>query len=259
MKNLIKIRKIAIALSLLATIYIVCSAHFIWTETAGIAAIGKEHIVNLLFGEVNFNQIEVAGGRLDEMDGLKSIYINPKNEEKELQLEKQKDRFISKFIPTEEGVYQVLTTNTVAKVMDLRKSGLGIVKPMYYSRQIVFCPDKTNADNLKTTNLKPYFDLDLIPDFSNSKLNTFSVNQPINFYSYFKKSPIKGGKIFAYAPNGWSREIDANEKGLCTFIPLWEGQYVIDWVYTENSPGTYNDKYFESIRHRAVLTINVVK
>ncbi len=259
MKNFIKLRNTIIALSLLTAVYIVCSAHFIWTETSGIATIGKEHLVNLFFGEVNFNQIEISGGRLDEMEGLKSFYINPKNEEKELQLTKQKDRFTTKFTPEEAGIYQILTTNTVAKVMDLRKSSLGIVKPMYYSRQIVFCPDKTNPDNLKTVTIKPYFNLDLIPDFSNSKLNTFSVNQPMNFYSYFKKAPIKGGKIFAYAPNGWSKEIDANEKGLCSFTPLWEGQYVIDWVYTENSPGTYNDKFFESFRHRAVLTVNVVK
>lgn len=259
MKNLMKFRKTAVALSLLTTIYIVCSAHFIWTETPGIATIGKEHLVNLFFGEVNFNQIEVSGGRLDEMDGLKSIYLNPKNEVKELQLTKGKDRFTAKFTPGEAGVYQVLTANEVAKVMDLRKSSLGIVKPVYYSREIIFCSDKTNADNLKTATIKPYFDLDLVPDFSNSKLNTFSVNQPVNFYSYFKKLPIKGGKIFAYAPNGWSREIDANEKGLCSFTPLWDGQYVIDWVYTENSPGTYKDKFFESFRHRAVLTINVTK
>src|SRR3989304_5918203 len=110
MKNLIKIRKTAITLSLLATIYIVCSAHFIWTETAGIATISKEHLVNLFFGEVNFNQMEIAGGRLDEMDGLKSIYLNPKNVVKELQLTKGKDRFTSKFTPEEAGVYQVLTT-----------------------------------------------------------------------------------------------------------------------------------------------------
>jgi hypothetical protein len=192
------------------------------------------------------------------MDGLKSIYITPKNEEKELQLTKQKDKFTGKFTPEQSGVYHVLTTNAAAKVMDLRKSGLGIVKPMYYSRQIVFCPDKTNSDFLKTSTIKPYFDLDLVPDFSNSKLNTFSVNQPVNFYSYFKKLPVEGGKIFAYAPNGWAKEIDAN-KGLCTFTPLWEGQYVIDWVYTENAPGTYQDKPYESFRHRAVLTINVVK
>jgi hypothetical protein len=257
MKNLMKFRKTVSVLSLLTIVYLVCSAHFIWTETSGIATPGKEQLVNLFFGEINFNQFEISGGRLDEMEGLKSIYINPKNVEKELQLAKQKDRFTTKFTPEETGVYQVLTTNTLAKVMDLRKSSLGIVKPMYYSRQIVFCPDKTNSDNLKSTNLKPYFDLDLIPDFSNSKLNAFSVNQPINFYSYFKKNPIKGGKIFAYAPNGWSKEIDANDKGLCAFTPLWEGQYVIDWVYTENSSGIYMDKTFDSFRHRAVLTINV--
>lgn len=259
MKNLMKFRKPLTIFSALTGVYMICSAHFIWTETSGIATVGKEHLVNLFFGEVNFNQKEVTGGRLDEMDGLKSKYINQKNEEKELQLAKQKDRFITKFTPEEAGVYQVLTTNTAGKVMDLRKSNLGIVKPMYYARQIVFCPDKANSDILKTSTIKPYFDLDLIPDYSNSKLNTFSANQPINFYSYFKKMPIKGGKIFAYAPNGWSKEIDANDKGLCTFKPLWEGQYVIDWVYTENTPGTYQGKDFEVIRHRTVLTINVVK
>lgn len=254
-----KFRKPLITFSALAGVYMICSAHFIWTETSGIATVGKKHLVNLFFGEINFDKKEVTGGRLDEMDGLKSIYINPKSEEKELQLAKGKDRFTTKFIPDQSGIYQVLTTNTAAKVMDLRKYNLGIVKPMYYSRQIVFCPDKTNSDNLKTSTIKPYFDLDLVPNFSNSKLNTFSVNQPVNFYSYFKKNGIKGGKIFAYAPNGWSKEIDADDKGLCSFTPLWEGQYVIDWVYTENTPGTYNAQSYESIRHRAVLTIIVGK
>lgn len=254
-----KSRKPLIIFSALAGVYMICSAHFIWTETSGIATAGKEHLVNLFFGEINFDKKEIAGGRLDEMDGLKTSYINPKNIEKELALTKQKDRFTAKFIPDQPGIYQVLTTNAVAKVMDLRKSGLGIVKPMYYSRQIVFCPDKSNVDILKTSTINPYFDLDLIPDFSNSKLNTFSVNQPIKFYSYFKKIPVKGGKIFAYAPNGWSKEIDADDKGLCSFTPLWEGQYVIDWVYTEDAPGTYQDKNFEFIRHRAVLTINISK
>lgn len=259
MKILIKLRKSAIALSLFASIYIVCSAHFIWTETPGRATVGKEHAVNLFFGEINFKQYEISGGRLDEMDGLNSFYITPKNEEKGLNLTKQKDRFTTKFTPETVGIYQVLTSNSVARVMDLRKSNLGIVKPMYYSRQIVLCTDKSNSDNLRSATLKPYFELDLIPDFSNSKLNTFSVNQAINFYSYFKKAPIKGGKIFAYAPNGWSKEIDANNQGLCSFKPLWEGQYVIDWVYTENTSGAFQDKTFDMIRHRAVLTINVVK
>ncbi|MDP1726273.1 MAG: DUF4198 domain-containing protein [Bacteroidota bacterium] len=259
MKIFNKFSKAVLALTLFTTIYIVCSAHFIWIETPGMAAIGKEHLVNLFFGEINFKQYEISGGRLDEMDGLKAIYINPKNEEKELTLTKQKDRFITKFTPESAGIYQVLTINSVARVMDLRKSNLGIVKPMYYARQIILCDNKTNSDNLKSAAIKPYFDLDLIPDFSNSKLNTFSTNQTINFYSYFKKSPVKGGKIFAHAPNGWSKEIDANDKGLCTFTPLWEGQYVIDWVYSENTAGTFHDKQYESIRHRAVLTINVVK
>lgn len=259
MRNLKLISKKAVLLSALTGIYIICSAHFIWTETPGLATIGKEHLVNLFFGEVNIDQREVKGGRLDEMDGLKSIYINPKNEKKKLQLVKQKDRFTTKFIPKEKGIYQILTTNEVAKVMDLRKYHLGIVKPMYYSRQIVLCPDKSNPYILKDATIKPYFDLDLIPKFNNSKLNTFSVKQPVNFYSYFNKQAIKGGEISIYGPNGWSKEIEADDKGLCTFTPLSEGQYVVDWVYTETSPGTFQDKHFEFIRHRAVLTINVAK
>lgn len=259
MKNLMKLCKTAAIFAALVIVYTICSAHFIWTETSEKAIVGKEHLVNLFFGEVNFNQIEVTGGRLDEMDGLKSIYINPKNEERELQLTKQKDRFTTKFTPDQSGIYQILTINSVAKVMDLTKSNLGIVKPMYYSRQNVLAVDNSNTDKMKTANLKPHFDLDLIPDYNNSKLNTFSVNQPIKFYSFFKKMPVKGGKIFAHAPNGWSKEIDANEKGLCSFIPQWEGKYVIDWIYTENRPGTYQDKSYEAIRHRAVLTIVVGK
>lgn len=256
MKSTIRITASVLTLTV---VYFLCSAHFPWTETAGIATLGKEHLVNVFFGEVNFRQFEVAGGRLDEMDGLNTVVITPKNEIKPLTLEKQKDRFITKFTPAEVGIYQVLATNEVAKVMDLRKSQLGIVKPMYYTRQIVSCPDKTAIDPAKNATFKPYFELDLIPVLSNAVNNTFKVNTQVDFYSYFKKTAIKGGKIYVHAPNGWSKEVDADENGLCSFTPLWEGQYVIDWVYTENSPGTYNNKFFESFRHRAILTLHVVK
>lgn len=251
--------RILSSIVVLTVVYFLCSAHFPWTETTGIASLGKEHLVNVFFGEVNFNQYEVAGGRLDEMDGLKTIVLTPNKERKELSLKKQKDRFTTSFTPNEPGVYQILATNEVANVMDLRKSQLGIVKPMYYTRQIVSCPDKSGNDPVKSATLTPYFDLDLIPVLSNSENNAFKVNTKVDFYSYFKKAPVKGGKIYVHAPNGWSKELDADEKGLCSFVPLWEGQYVIDWVYTENSPGTYNNKFFESFRHRAILTLHVVK
>lgn len=259
MNNLTRFLKILLVFPALVAGYLIVSAHFIWIETAGIATIGKEYPVNIFFGEVNANQKEVAGGRLDEMDGLKTVCITPKSVEKELQLTKQNDRFSAKFIPEETGLYQILTSNSIAKVMDLRKYQLGIVKPMFYAREFVLCVSSSNTETTQKTAIAPYFDLDLIPDFSTAKRNTFVANQPVNFYSYFKKKPIKGGKIVAYAPNGWSKEIDADANGLCTFTPLWEGQYVIDWVYPEDAPGTYKEKFFEFIRHRAVLTINVSK
>ncbi|MCC7231453.1 MAG: hypothetical protein IT242_00795 [Bacteroidia bacterium] len=259
MKKKLFILNALILTSLFSILCIACSAHYLWTETPGLATMGKEHQVHLYFGEINFNKYEVTGGRLDEMDGLKTICVGPDNKVKNLPLTKGRELFSGSFTPEESGIYQILTTHEIGKVMDLRKANLGIVKPMYYAREIVYCPDKENTDNLKTAALTPCFTLDLIPDFSNSTLNSFSVNQPVNFYSFFRKTPVKGGKIFAYAPNGWSKEIDPNVNGLCSFVPLWEGQYVIDWVYTENSPGTYMGKNFDSVRHRAVLTITVIK
>lgn len=250
-------KKLPVIISL-AGLYILFSSHFIWTETASIATVGKEHLVSLMFGEYNFSQLEVAGGRLDEMDGLQTIAVGPGEQVNKLKLKKEKDRFTASFVPDQTGIYQVLTSNAEAKVMDLRKSDLGIVKPMYYSRQVIKAVDNKSNPDQKEIQLKPYFDLDLIPEYNKGAVD-FQVNKPVNFHSYFKKLPVKGGKIYAHAPNGWSKEIDADDKGLCSFTPVWKGQYVIDWVYTEHKPGTFNGKEYESVRHRAVLTINVTE
>jgi hypothetical protein len=251
------IRKSAIALFILGCAYFFLSSHFIWIETEGTALAGKRHAVNIFFGEVNFSQREVTGGRLDEMDSVKVICIDPDKGITPLVLRKQQDRFVTAFDPSKPGIYQVLSSNEAAAVMDLRKSSLGIVKPMYYARQVVLCAGSKDAS--PSAAMQPYFALDLVPDFSTSKKNTFSVNRPLRFHSYFNREPVKGGKIFAHAPNGWSKEINADVEGLCTFTPLWEGQYVIDWVYTENAPGTWRGKNYESVRHRAVLTLHVAK
>lgn len=259
MKQLKKFRTASTIILTSICIHLTCNAHFIWIETPQTTTIGNNHILNIFFGEVNFDTKETSPGRLDEMNDLKTTCLNPKNEASQLPLTKQKDRFTTNFTPKETGIYQILTTNTDANVMNLTKANLGIVKPMYYSRQLILCLDKSNPNMPKTPPIKPYFDLDLIPELSNTSQNSFPVNKPINFYAYFKKIPTKGGKIFAHAPNGWSKEIDADQQGFCSFTPLWEGQYVIDWTYTENSSGTYKDKPFETIRHRTVLTIYVTK
>lgn len=258
MKKLTKFPKTLLTCFLLTGVYMLFSSHFIWIETATVVTVGKEQLIKLFYGEIADNLIEQSGKKLEDVNGLKSFCINPKNEEKELSLAKQQDGYTTRFTPETGGVHQVLTTNNVREVMDLRKSNLGIVRPMYYSRNNILAMDKTNTDYLKTTTLTPYFELDILPDYSHSNLNVFPVNQPILLHTFFKKAPSKG-KLFAYAPNGWAKEIEANDKGIATFTPLWEGQYVIDWVYTENTPGTYKGKPYEAIRHRAVLTIIVGK
>jgi hypothetical protein len=172
------------------------------------------------FGEFEEGVVEKSPGRLDEMVETKVAVA---------------DRIVSTSLAADRitiagaAVAQSVTAeNLSVPVKDWRSSGLGMVKPFYYARW--------------GTGGRPMM-LDILP------------NSPSTATVVFKGQPLPKAKILVHAPNGWTREETADERGEVRFSTPWSGLYVLEVVHSEEGPGTYAGAAFESQRHRATLAV----
>ena len=67
----------------------------------------------------------------------------------------------------------------------------------------------------------------------------------------------KEAKIKVIAPNGWEKELWTNDKGEISFTPIWSGNYMVEFAYTEKSAGEHNGKKYDEIWKMATYQIAV--
>jgi len=130
----------------------------------------------------------------------------------------------------------VIATETGYEVKDWTKSGLGIVKPMFYARLIGSVP--TSAAEAMT--------LDILPT---GKAGEFQV--------VFRGAPLTGIDVRIIAANAWTREASADKDGKVHFDLPWRGQYILHVVKLEKATGEFKGVAYEAVRHRATATFNV--
>lgn len=172
------------------------------------------------FGEFEEGLVEKSPGRLDEMAETKVSVA---------------DRIVASSLAVDRiditgaaAAQGVTAENLSVPVKDWRSSGLGMVKPFYYARW--------------GTGGRPMM-LDILP------------NSPTTATVVFKGEPLPKAKILVHAPNGWTREETAGERGEIRFSMPWSGLYVLEVVHSEEGPGTYAGVVFERQRHRATLAV----
>jgi len=223
-------------------------AHYMWIEASPTLKLGQEQTVKIFYGEFENKLLEESGKRLDEVAGLEAWMIDPSGKKESMRLEQQQNHYVTKVIPTLKGKYEVLVVNTVRSVVDWTAYDLGIIKPTYYSCFVFNVGEKDHA--------APSIRNDLALMIVTEAIK-FSMDKEVKLNAFYKGKEIKKAKLMVYAPNGWMKELERNEKGVYSFIPLEKGQYVIETIYKEKIPGVYQDKNYEAIRHRATLTIYV--
>jgi hypothetical protein len=172
------------------------------------------------FGEFEEGVVEKSPGRLDEMAETK-VAVADRIATTSLAA----DRIAIAGAAAARGV---TAENLSVPVKDWRSSGLGMVKPFYYARW--------------GTGGRPMM-LDILP------------NSPTTATVVFKGRPLSKAKVLVHAPNGWTREEAADERGEVRFSMPWSGLYVLEAVHSEEGPGTYAGAAFEHQRHRATLAV----
>jgi hypothetical protein len=200
-------------------------AHYLWIEVETPAEI------RVFFGEFNENVREKSGDRLDERDSLKGWIKQAGAPDRPLVFTKKADHF-STVTDQKEG--WILVQDVEGDVKDWTNSGIGIVKPMFYSRAALGTPG----------NAEPALPLDVVPDPS----------VPDSLCVYFKKQPLPNAKLLIYAPNLWMQELKTDDQGRVKISTPWPGRYVIDCIHKEPVDGEFKGVKYEAIRHRAVFS-----
>jgi hypothetical protein len=204
------------------------NAHYLWLEQHGAQP-------RLYFGEINEVR-EKSPGRLDEIPGPK-VWSGEGAARRDYSATRTATHFALAAPGAGKGAAgaPLLASETSIGVKDWTKSGLGIVKPMFYARSAAW-PAKAA--------LTPELALDIVPVAG--RKNTFQV--------FFNGAPLAKAKVAIVAPNDWTRDERSDAQGFVTLPTPWRGTYLLEVIHKEAKAGEYEGKPYESLRHRMTLT-----
>lgn len=202
------------------------SAHYLWLEPHGQGA-------RLYFGEVNEVR-ERSPGRLDEIPQPR-VWSVPAAAAGAT--EHRAARLTGAFAVDASVGADLVAMESAYPVRDWTHLGLGMVKPMYYARLSAWpVPAAVPA--------APELRLDVQPVPGSGAVRVL-----------FDGEPLAGAKLAVHAPNGWDQEHKADADGQVLLALPWRGQYVLEVIHREPAAGEFQGRRFESVRHRATLTI----
>lgn len=206
------------------------TAHYIWIER------DEMNHARLYFGEYQDQEREISGGRLDEIKGPQAWLLDANGERQALKVIRRADHFELGMTPS--PVSPLIAEEVGYEVKDWTKHGIGIVKPMFYTR---FSP------LLRRSTPRPELVLDILPENGT----------PDAFIVYFRNAPLAKAKLMIYAPNFWMQERHTDENGRVSITTPWPGQYVLEVIHLERHQGEFQGQKFEAFRHRATLNFNI--
>lgn len=202
------------------------SAHYLWLELQGQGA-------RLYFGEVNEVR-EQSPGRLDDIPQPR-VWSVPAAAAGAA--EHRAARLRGAFAVDSAVGPNLVAMESGYPVQDWTRLGLGIVKPVFYAR------------------LSPWPASAVVPAAPELRLDVQPVPGSGAVRVLFDGKPLAGAKLAVHAPNGWDQEQKADAEGQVLLALPWRGQYVLEVIHREPAAGEFQGRRFESVRHRATLTI----
>lgn len=217
-------------------------AHALWLDTKATGAKGKAHEISIYFGEFSENDITKSKDWFSDLKDFTLVVISPSKKETVLNAKALETKYQAYFSPDEEGVYTVILHHKVKDVY-------GTMVLDYNSSANITVGNKSlgnNAGQNKNTIAVFCENYDLAK--SNSK---------ISLLAFYEGLPAKEQKVKVIAPNGWEKELWTNTNGEISFIPLWSGDYMVEFAHTEKASGDHNGKKYDEIWKMATYKIAV--
>ena len=217
-----KLARIFSALLLLGSTQL-ATAHGLWLEQTGDSK-------TLFYGEPENGVKEVFPGKLENMKSPEGLVTGADGKRSAIKLVRGATGFA---LPSSDASRGALAMETGIEVKDWSKSGVGIVKPMYYAR-FASAPLVSAPAELA---------LDITPS---GTANRFVVS--------YQGQPVKKAKVTVIAPNSWTQEHTSDDVGRIAINAPWRGQYVLEVTHTDATAGVFEGKKYDAIRSRTMLT-----
>jgi uncharacterized GH25 family protein len=212
-------------------------SHGYWFEVEPDAQKGHPVVIKMFYGEYS-SEIREVGDRLDKMSLLKVSVIAPDGTKKDIQMKQTNTHWEGSYIPQQDGYYQVLGINDMREVQDWHRHNLGITRPIQYLRT------QFTVGKQAETITNPLF-LDVY-----CKVNMNNVE----IYAVKDGKPMDKLRVRIVNPDAWIQDKHTNKAGFVSVIPNKEGLYLVEIEWIDESPGVFQGKAYETIRHKSDMT-----
>ncbi|MCI9846907.1 DUF4198 domain-containing protein [Flavobacterium pectinovorum] len=217
-------------------------AHALWIETKAAGTKGKAQEISVYFGEYSDNDITKADKWFSDLKDFTLVVISPSKKETKLTSKALENKYQAFFTPDEDGVYTIVMHHTVKDVY-------GTMKLDYNSSATVTVGTAVKGNEATAnSNIISLFSKDLTSAKQKNKVTVIAL---------YEGKIAKKQKIKVIAPNGWEKELWSNENGEISFTPIWSGNYMVEFAYTEKASGDHNGKTYDEIWKMATYLITV--
>jgi uncharacterized GH25 family protein len=217
-------------------------AHALWIETKATGTKGKAQEISVYFGEFSDNDITKADKWFSDLKDFSLVVISPSKEEIKLTAKALDNKYQAFFSPDEEGVYTIVMHHKVKDVY-------GTMVLDYNSSATVTVGTAAKGNEaIANSNIISLFSKDAIAAKQNTKINVNAL---------YEGKIAREQKMKVIAPNGWEKELWSNENGEVSFTPIWPGNYMVEFAYTEKASGEHNGKKYDEIWKMATYLITV--
>ena len=217
-------------------------AHALWIETKATGTKGKAQEISVYFGEFSDNDITKADKWFSDLKDFTLVVISPSKKETKLTAKALDNKYQAFFTPDEDGVYTIVMHHKVKDVY-------GTMVLDYNSSATVTVGNTIKGNEATAnTNIISVFAKDVTAAKQKTK---------ININALYEGKEAKEQKMKVIAPNGWEKELWSNENGEVSFTPIWPGNYMVEFAYTEKASGDHNGKKYDEIWKMATYLISV--
>jgi hypothetical protein len=215
-------------------------AHALWIETAAKGIIGKEQTVKIYYGEFDEGERDNVTKWYSDIKDFKLWLVGPDQKKIELKTKPGVNYYEATFTPRHNGTY------TLAVSHHAKELG-GNSRYQFLSTTNVVV-GKPVANNITAVNQL---------QIQNATLGLAQLNQPLQLRLTLNKLHASDKKVAVFTPNGWTKELTTDSKGMFSFVPPFPGRYVIEISDLEKVAGEHYGKPYLETWNTATYSIEV--
>ncbi|CEN34389.1 DUF4198 domain-containing protein [Capnocytophaga cynodegmi] len=201
-------------------------AHTVWIETETNGKLNKPHQVKVFFGEPDIPTFTEKW--FSDIKDLELLLIYPSGKKEILSKTQKESHYLASFIPSEKGIY---TLSVKHLVKDVFKE----MKITYQS--VAFVSVGTKEVSELTLGELP---LQLSFDTSAVKTNGTKI------FKMLKEGNVAGKeRVSITSENGWAMAYRTDSNGRIKFNPLWKGNYLLEFSWSNKEEGNHNGKSYK--------------